>query len=290
MRRHYIKSSRRESDYKTETWAYDYMKTMNVPHVLPLLGRDPMRMQLMLPFVGKDLYYMFKSVEPIDTIQMLGIMVAVCDFLRTIHYYNLIHGDIKCENIMFNKEDNQTYVIDFDFVRKVNGSAGVQIRRGTLELFGLEHYQGYMYKSTDVWSFAIMLSECVFGNCQFEIKRFDFIKNIWDINEFYRFERSNRKMISIFRHLCYVKPTSRPARYMDMSLETFAAIQELMAKMLEIDQSKRPTSQYVWETLKQLHENEIINRTMDNLIQQVIESSSVPTVVTVVKKKDAIVA
>jgi serine/threonine protein kinase len=114
-----------------------------------------------------------------------------------------------------------------------------------------------MFKTTDVWSFGIMLSEAMFNTCKFQTNCVG-VKNIWDINESFLRERvASKKVIACFERFRYAAPSTQPSRFPTMSRSMFETICELLANMLQIKPEKRATSQHVWETLVRLHKQQV---------------------------------
>ena len=44
--------------------------------------------------------------------------------MQILHYFHIVHGDIKPDNIMFSSNTNKLVLIDFDFAKMVTEEVG----------------------------------------------------------------------------------------------------------------------------------------------------------------------
>jgi serine/threonine protein kinase len=99
------------------------------------------------------------------------IASEVCSGLQHAHENNIVHRDIKPQNILINKEGNAK-VADFGIARAVTSST---VTMGDASVIGSVHYfspeqarGGYVDKKTDIYSLGIVLYEMATGVVPFE--------------------------------------------------------------------------------------------------------------------------
>ena len=122
---------------------------------------------------GRDLKTLLKT-QTFTLRQLLKIAADTIRILGEIHAADLIHGDIKPSNIVFNPQTNQLQIIDFGSSRTLSGAASVG---ETHELAGTLSYMspeqtGRMNRPvdwrTDFYSLGATLYEIFTGKLPFE--------------------------------------------------------------------------------------------------------------------------
>lgn len=116
------------------------------------LGWDILiRMELLTPFAD---YLRDREFSDIDTIN-LGL--DLCDSLAVCHKNNIIHRDIKIDNI-FVSEDGKYKLGDFGVARTLEKTSGVMSKKGTYSYMAPEVYRGESYGPTaDIYSLGMVL-------------------------------------------------------------------------------------------------------------------------------------
>jgi len=84
----------------------------------------------------------------------------VCKGLTALHAYNLIHCDLKLENILLNTS-GAVKICDFGLL--CDGKSISRKKSGTLKYFSPERLYGYFSSKVDVWGLGLCLYECAEG-------------------------------------------------------------------------------------------------------------------------------
>jgi predicted ATPase/GAF domain-containing protein len=122
---------------------------------------------------GQDLKTLMKT-RTFTLRQLLKIAADIVRILGKIHTANLIHGDIKPSNIVFNPKTGHLQIIDFGSSRPLSDIAAVgenQVPAGTLSYMSPEQ-TGRMNRPvdwrTDFYSLGVTLYELFVGKLPFE--------------------------------------------------------------------------------------------------------------------------
>ena len=122
---------------------------------------------------GQDLKTLLKT-HTFTLQQLLKIAVDTVRVLGEIHAANLIHGDIKPSNIVFNTQTDHLQIIDFGSSRPLSDTVPVdeiQVLAGTLSYMSPEQ-TGRMNRPvdwrTDFYSLGVALHELFVGKLPFE--------------------------------------------------------------------------------------------------------------------------
>ena len=115
-----------------------------------------------------DLHELLNSDEKLSNERKFKIMMEILSALNYLHGKGISHGDIKPENIVFDKH-NQAKLIDFGF-SKDEEIAGEKDKNGTLIYAAPEIlYEGsFEPMKADIWSFGVLL--CVVFTRSFPYK------------------------------------------------------------------------------------------------------------------------
>ncbi|MCL6269174.1 protein kinase [Sansalvadorimonas sp. 2012CJ34-2] len=99
---------------------------------------------------SKNLGQLINSPD-IDLEAMINISIQLCDALRYIHeQHQLIHCDVKADNVLYDKETGEIKLIDFNSSRLLHDSSPPGLR-GTLTNLAPEVIHDFPGPSTDIW-------------------------------------------------------------------------------------------------------------------------------------------
>jgi len=119
---------------------------------------------------GEDLKSFIRRVGQLPVGKTISIAKQVCEGLSEAHRLEVVHRDLKPQNIMIDKEGNAR-IMDFGIARSIKGkgitSAGVMI--GTPEYMSPEQVEGKeVDQRSDIYSLGILLYEMLTGNVPFQ--------------------------------------------------------------------------------------------------------------------------
>ncbi len=127
---------------------------------------------------GGELTQLINSKEPIPENQIKNIFKQIYNAVQYIHNKNIIHRDLKTNNIVFLDEE-KTHVAIIDFGISSTSSGGDVLKAGTLKYLPPEILQGGTFKNSikiDMWALGIILYLLYFKVFPFEGKNFSDIK------------------------------------------------------------------------------------------------------------------
>lgn len=148
------------------------LRSMNHPFICELY--DVIETQkfiyLVLPYLpnGSLLEYINKN-GTLDERQARRIFIQLVEVMKYLHKdMNVVHRDLKLENIMFDNDYN-IKLIDFGFSRNVNDDALLGTQCGSIFYCAPEIIKGHHYSfSVDVWSAGVILYVLVAGRFPFD--------------------------------------------------------------------------------------------------------------------------
>lgn len=122
---------------------------------------------------GWDIYIMMELLTPLSKIlrkgplpkqEILKIGNDICDALTACHKKNILHRDIKIDNI-FVSSDGIYKLGDFGIARKAEHSIGLYTKTGTESYMAPEVYKGEPYgKRADIYSLGMVLYRLLNNN------------------------------------------------------------------------------------------------------------------------------
>lgn len=144
-----------------------------------------------------------------DNKLLIKIINQTIEGLNFIHSINIIHGDIKLENIMLTK-NNDIKIIDFDLSQICNNYILSKDIFGSENYIAPESFDLQIYsKKTDIWSFGISLYKLVSGKFPYIFKpnksHHMYIRNNFKILDFKELDKFNymydKKILSLIKNM-----------------------------------------------------------------------------------------
>jgi serine/threonine protein kinase len=116
------------------------------------------RMELLTPLLDRMLE------RPLTQEEVVKLGIDICKALEVCHRKNIIHRDIKPQNIFIS--DNGDFKLgDFGIARTIEKTTGGMSKKGTYKYMAPEVFRGENYDSTvDIYSLGIVLYSLLNGN------------------------------------------------------------------------------------------------------------------------------
>lgn len=165
---------REDSDFlkrfDTEAQAAASLTHPNIVQIYDV-GRDNNRYYIVMEYVdGITLKEYIESKGSLDWKETIDISVQICSALSKAHSRNIIHRDIKPNNIIMTS-DGVPKVADFGIARSVSSETDTM----TIDTIGSVHYSspeqargGYTDEQSDIYSIGVSMFEMVTGELPFD--------------------------------------------------------------------------------------------------------------------------
>jgi serine/threonine protein kinase len=122
---------------------------------------------------GGELNTYLKEKKFLSEKESKNIFKQIYNAVKYIHSQNIIHRDLKLNNILFKDEDKKNIVlIDFGISGYKNGKNYDKIKAGTFRFVPPEILEGNFESNTklDIWSMGLILYKMIYGIYPFEGK------------------------------------------------------------------------------------------------------------------------
>ena len=164
---------------------------------------------------GKTLKELIKEEGMLSQNQALNYLIQISEALKIAHSKNIIHRDIKSQNIMVTR-DNRVKVTDFGIARMA-GNATVTVTNavmGSVHYFSPEQARGQKVDArSDIYSMGIVLFEMLTGEVPFDSENPITVALMHVQNEIPMPSERNPKVSPevdrVFRHMTEKKPSDR---------------------------------------------------------------------------------
>ncbi|BAY20550.1 TPR repeat-containing serine/threonine protein kinase [Calothrix sp. NIES-2100] len=110
---------------------------------------------------------------PLESDQVISLLLEVLEILAFVHSYEVIHQDIKPTNIIRRESDHKLVLVDFGSVREI-----VTTTVGNLEYIPIEQLQGNSQYNSDIYALGIVAIAALIGLTANEITLLLSDKNI----------------------------------------------------------------------------------------------------------------
>ena len=157
--------------FKRESQSAASLSHPNIVNIYDVGEEDDIHYIVMEYVDGMTLKEYIKKKGRLSNEEAVRIASKVCSALHHAHENNIVHRDIKPQNILISK-DGTVKVADFGIARAVTSStvtmAGANVI-GSVHYFSPEQARGsYVDKKSDIYSLGIVLYEMVTGVVPFE--------------------------------------------------------------------------------------------------------------------------
>jgi serine/threonine protein kinase len=158
---------------------------------------------------------------------MKKIIRDLANGLAFLHEHNIVHRDIKSDNIVLNKE-GECKIADFGMALKLKGEDKYSKTEGNLFFYPPEFCDGkekkvFGYKPVDVWALGVTIYTCIF-------KRLPFLPD------------NHNNVMELFRMINTAK-----VNYNREGIKISNEMKELLGHILEKDPKKRYTARQIAE-------------------------------------------
>ncbi|KAG2203615.1 hypothetical protein INT47_011709 [Mucor saturninus] len=189
------------SSMEREVGVLKFIDHPNIVHLEATMETEHM-MCIVLEYVeGGELFdfvqKMHQETTSVDEEKVKKVFLQVLNAVKWLHGHNIVHRDLKLENILIQKKDNDEIlkITDFGLARVVDPESPLLTTRcGSEEYAAPEIIQqskdGYDGRKTDTWSLGIILYALLVGYLPF---RYDPRKNERVSQLFYRIVRAEVK-------------------------------------------------------------------------------------------------
>lgn len=166
---------------------------------------------------GKTLKELIKEEGMLSQNQALNYLIQIAEALKIAHNKNIIHRDIKSQNIMVTR-DNRVKVTDFGIARMA-GNATVTVTNavmGSVHYFSPEQARGQKVDArSDIYSMGIVLFEMLTGDVPFDSENPITVALMHVQNDIpmpsERNPRVSPEVDRVFKHMTEKKPSDRYA-------------------------------------------------------------------------------
>ncbi len=123
---------------------------------------------------GEDLADLLERETRIEPVQAVQLLLPIANALATAHAQNIIHRDVKPENIFLVHDEVAVIpkLLDFGIARMVDSPRKLTVEGsalGTPDYMSPEQARGEPpTEQADLWSFCVVLYEAVTGRCPFD--------------------------------------------------------------------------------------------------------------------------
>lgn len=168
---------------------------------------------LVLEFVERgNLYKFFLENKEFftDQAKVLSLFAGICEGINYIHKRNMIHRDVKPENVLID-EKFEPKLCDFGWATKIVRNEARTTFCGTFDYMAPEVFESLKYNSAvDIWSLGVLLYELFHGYSPYKGKNaFEIFNNI-KTKELVFKEDLDPRVQQLIRSMLQKNPLQRP--------------------------------------------------------------------------------
>lgn len=154
--------------FSKEARAAARISHVNIANVYDV-GNDGNIYYIVMEYVdGYTLKDIIKTKAPFNNQEVLGISIQIANALEVAHSNNIVHRDIKPQNILVTK-DGGIKVTDFGIARATTSNTITTETMGSVHYFSPEQARGgYVDFKSDIYSLGIIMYEMVTGKLPFD--------------------------------------------------------------------------------------------------------------------------
>ncbi|MGK7903216.1 MAG: protein kinase [Hormoscilla sp.] len=161
-----VSSSEARRLFKTEAEILEKLGTHDqIPQLLADLEENGEFYLVQEYIAGHPLTDELKPGEPLEEAQVMSILLDLLEVLEAVHARNVIHRDIKPDNIIRRDGDKKLVLIDFGAVKKIVNQSNPQntIMIGTHGYMPPEQMEGKPQLSSDVYAVGMVAIQAIAG-------------------------------------------------------------------------------------------------------------------------------
>lgn len=154
--------------FSKEARAAARISHVNIANVYDV-GNDGNIYYIVMEYVdGYTLKDVIKAKAPFENDEVLGISIQIANALEIAHQNNIVHRDIKPQNILVTKEGG-VKVTDFGIARATTSNTITTDTMGSAHYFSPEQARGgYVDFKSDIYSLGIIMFEMTTGSLPFD--------------------------------------------------------------------------------------------------------------------------
>lgn len=168
--RHFKNPTIRQKFKDVEAQMYLYMQHPNIPKLVDFIDmKDKELMYIVMEFIeGKSLEdYIYKEIGLIPEQRALPLFLDILDTVAYLHNHNVLHLDIKSNNIML-QPNGKIKIIDLGIASRMTEASSGSTDFGTPAYMPPEQSEmGKCGKYTDIFALGVMLFEMLTGHLPF---------------------------------------------------------------------------------------------------------------------------
>ncbi|NXK05818.1 TSSK6 kinase, partial [Herpetotheres cachinnans] len=144
----------------------------NIVHIFELIEVSNGKLYIVMEAAASDLLQLVQEVGRLPCVpKARDIFAQVVGAVRYLHDRNLVHRDLKCENVLLTADGRRAKLTDFGFSKEANSYPDLSTTFcGSAAYASPEVLMGIPYdtKKYDMWSLGVMLYVMVTGHMPFD--------------------------------------------------------------------------------------------------------------------------